>query len=30
MQHAQQQSLTDAINAAPTRTEVAQHVQTAT
>ncbi len=28
--HAQQQALTDAINAAPTRTEVAQHVQTAT
>ncbi len=27
---AQQQALTDAINAAPTRTEVAQHVQTAT
>ncbi len=26
----QQQALTDAINAAPTRTEVAQHVQTAT
>lgn len=30
LNHAQQQSLTDAINAAPTRTEVAQHVQTAT
>ncbi|NGL79984.1 DUF1542 domain-containing protein, partial [Staphylococcus aureus] len=30
LNHAQQQALTDAINAAPTRTEVAQHVQTAT
>ncbi|HCY1581939.1 TPA: hyperosmolarity resistance protein Ebh [Staphylococcus aureus] len=30
LNHAQQQTLTDAINAAPTRTEVAQHVQTAT
>ncbi len=30
LNHAQQQTLTGAINAAPTRTEVAQHVQTAT
>ncbi len=30
LNHAQQQALTDAINTAPTRTEVAQHVQTAT
>ncbi len=30
LNHAQQQAFTDAINAAPTRTEVAQHVQTAT
>ncbi|HGN7118311.1 TPA: DUF1542 domain-containing protein, partial [Staphylococcus aureus] len=30
LNHAQQQALTDTINAAPTRTEVAQHVQTAT
>ncbi|AGU55141.1 large surface anchored protein-like protein [Staphylococcus aureus subsp. aureus 6850] len=30
LNHAQQQALTDAINAAPTRTEVAQHVHTAT
>lgn len=30
LNHTQQQALTDAINAAPTRTEVAQHVQTAT
>ncbi|HCX2122805.1 TPA: GA module-containing protein, partial [Staphylococcus aureus] len=30
LNHAQQQALTDAINAAPTRREVAQHVQTAT
>ncbi len=30
LNHAQQQALTDAINAAPTRTEVAQHVQIGT